>query len=229
MPFPSMEQVIESVRRLNYDDKGDEIHTCGLWHILIFLRHRRLHGMQEEYTLYGDTLAVAAFDILGINFADNARDLAYYEPAATEKKPPEYFRVAGGVRNTITNRFQTGLSGLGPRQPNVVRISKATLPLDVKLHPDWIDNLRDPSRGRGNHVILDQRTRELITWLFRFGVPCVENSTSSLAVQQRKYTLQPQPNLRLQPLPTSSEELRALVEDFLGLQADQRSSLLPNL
>src|SRR5213083_3554116 len=119
MGYPSLPTVLEAVRRLTYKDSRELLRTNGLWHVLIFLRHRRLNGMKDHYTLSTSyDLAESCFDLNGIYLPiTNTSRNVYYEPAATAgASPKNFFRNKEGPRQTYQNRIQTGLSGRGPRQ-----------------------------------------------------------------------------------------------------------------
>jgi hypothetical protein len=120
MSFPTLDTIIEAVKKLTFADDGVTLtRTQGLWHVLMFLRHRRTNNMLQTYTFSSSyDLAPACFDLNGIFLPVKSDSrTVYYEPGATQgRDPSRLFRHREGPRQTYLNRIQTGLSGGGPRQ-----------------------------------------------------------------------------------------------------------------
>lgn len=231
MGYPSLSAISEAAQRLTYvNSDHDLIRTVGLWHVLIFLRHRRLHGRREEYTFNAYDLAEACFDLNGVRLPIiRTTPYAYYEPGATiGSSPLQFFRRGEGPRQTYLNRVQTGLSGQGPRMPQLFTISGATLPITVSLVPDWIQRLRSYS---ANEFVLDNRIQALITWVFRFGVPRRSSDNASIAIAHHSGngSLEPSSDLSLAGLPETAADVAGLVTDYFGLSDSEGAHLLPTL
>ena len=229
MAYPSLQAVVAAAEQLTYAASGDRLlRTNGLWHVLAFLRHCRVSGTGRERELSAYDLAEAVFDLNGIELpiTADARNV-YYEPGATGgRSPKNLFRHQDGPRQTYLNRIQTGLSGVGPRQPNLFRVNGTTLPVRVSLTTDWIDQLRSLE---SNSVVLDSKLHQLITWVFRFGVPRVGLGTSPIAFHTEGGQLRMHEGLQLAPLPSDPDELAGTVSDYFGLQSGECQALLPRL
>jgi MoxR-like ATPase len=230
--FPTLEEIIEAVNRLNITPSGNTIRSVGLWHVLIFLRHRRIAG-GEQYQKFGAyDLAQACFDIVGINLpidSTSDRDV-YYEPAATQgSSPSTYFRHFQGPRQTFLNRIYDGLTGRGVRQPALFQCDSHNLPVNVRLTNDWITEIRSIE---ANKLLLDNYLPYVITWLFRFGVPVKQglDTTSYIAnngAQTGLLTVNPETEFR--EIATKLPDLKLQIMEFLGLSEADLESLMPML
>lgn len=231
MGYPSIVEIIDSARKLTYrepDSEAELIRTNGFWHVLIFLRYLRLNGRRNEAVLYAFDLAEACFDLNGIDLPINRQSRnVYYEPGAAQGSAASaLFRHREGPRQTYLNRIYTGLAGQGPRQPRLFNVSGTTLPVTVSLVGDWVNVLRSNPNHR---LLLDERFTSLITWIFRFGVPCVgiNAETASIARHMDNGRMEARDGLRFDPLPASSPALRLLLQNYLGLDDDTLQNLLP--
>ena len=179
MGFPSQDQVLQAAKRLTFKEDGSFIRTNGLWHVLMFLRHAACHGHHQQYTFESHDLAQAAFDLNGVllPISEDTRN-CYFEPGATGgTEVLKFFRHRDGPRQTYLNRIYTGLVG-GARRPKLFDASGDSLPTTVNLVSDWLRVLRETA---DNKFILDACTHELVTWIFRFGVPGQAGATAHLA------------------------------------------------
>jgi hypothetical protein len=230
MPYPTKEEVLLAVRRLNSGPSNRRLRTNGLWHVLIFLRHRRLNGLQDAYTLSSFDLTEACFDLNGIRLPVSGSDqYIYYEPAASSGTESDYFHQANAPRNTYLERIQRSLSGRGQRQPDFFETDGTSLPVTVSLRSNWITAVRDGQNSRDNRVLLDERTYDLLTWVFRFGIPNIAANPTSLARHVASGRLERRITLELDEVPTSDTGLRDLVEDYFGIDPTERTALLPRL
>ena len=227
MGFPSLFTVIEAAKRLTFADDGHTlIRTKGLWHVLMFLRHRRLHGLNNTYEFNSFDLSEACFDVNGIYLPiePDSRN-SYYEPAASQgNTTAKLFRHREGPRQTYLNRIYTGLTGRGRYQPNLFTASNQSLPTTISLVPNWIDELRAYD---GNKAILDARIQEFITWLFRFGIPEENGDSVSIGVHESAGTIKSRFGVQLEPLPDDNTAIIEIVSDYLGLSQNQTNSLFP--
>lgn len=242
MGYPSLAQVADAIDALNFetagsgDDPPELRRTLGLWHVLIYLRHRRLTrasgtqpGQNPTRRLEGSyDIAEACFDVAGICLPIESGDRkVYYEPAASSGSGPErFFRHREGPRQTFQNRIQTGLSGQGPRQPDLFDISSAQLPLDASLRPNWMTEVRE---NDGNREILDDHIHELLVWLFRYGIPMADGATASFAANDGSGQLAVNPNISSDPIPDDHPSLRATISDFFDLEDHEVDVLFPRL
>jgi hypothetical protein len=228
MGFPSTDQVVAAVEQLVFKGDGSLIRTQGLWHVLMFLRYRACSGLRDTYTFNAHDLAQASFDICGIRLPDavGARR-TYFEPGATGGRSVEdLFRNQDGPRQTFLNRIYTGLEGSGPRKPNLFKASANVLPTKLTLKTDWIETLR---HYHDNAYVLDQQTANLVTWLFRFGVPLKGKTTAYLTKLGANGTLTKADGVTQQAIPSSSTELRTTLGEFLGLDDAKLKMLFPQL
>jgi hypothetical protein len=230
MGYPSLPEIIDSARSLTYKEPGSQsgelIRTNGFWHVLIFLRYCRINGRVKTPTLNAYDLAEACFDLNGINLPiyQESRDV-YYEPGATQgKNSGNLFRHRQGPRQTFLNRIYTGLIGAGVKQPKLFEVNGNKLPVTVSLVNDWVKVLRLNS---SHALFLDERFGSLITWIFRFGVPTINGETASIAHQSNNGKLTAKNDLELGPLPESLGDIRLLLQDYLGLDDNVFSDLLP--
>jgi hypothetical protein len=225
--YPSLSIVIEAAQALTYANDGKSLlRTKGLWHVLIFLRHRRLNGLKDSYEFNSYDLSEACFDVNGIYLPieKNSRN-AYYEPAATAGNTSSaLFRHREGPRQTYLNRYYTGLTGSGPKQPRLFTASGSELPITLSLLPEWIDELRS---HEGNRFILDSRIQELVTWLFRFGIPTEKGQSVNIGVHVGSGNIEQRNDLVLDPIPDKNSEFIERVGDFLGLTPEQLTDLCP--
>lgn len=228
MPYPTLSDVIICAKSLTFAESGKLIRTNGLWHVLIFLRHLRLTGQTAPVILHAYDLAEACFDINGVMLpiSRDSRQV-YYEPGATTgSKPSNMFRHREGPRQTFLNRIQTGLTGVGPRQLGLFRTDGTTLPVRVSLADDWINVLRS---NDGNKLMLDERTQELLCWLFRFGVPEKDDSAVSFARHISNGEMQLTDKLTKHPIAENISDLEKQLSDYLGLEQETLKELLPRL
>lgn len=227
MGYASLSTIIEAARALTFADDGHTLlRTKGLWHVLIFLRHRRLHGLRDSYEFNSYDLSEACFDINGVYLPieKDSRN-AYYEPAASQgNTTSSLFRHREGPRQTFLNRFYTGLTGAGPNQPRLFTASSRSLPVTIKLVPEWINELRS---HEGNKFILDARVQELVTWLFRFGIPNLNGQPSSIGIHTGSGNIESRAGVILEPIPDRDSEVIEAVADFLGLTLRQLTALCP--
>jgi hypothetical protein len=228
MGFASTEQVVDAVEQLAFKGDGSLIRTQGLWHVLMFLRYRACSGLRDTYTFNAHDLAQASFDICGIKLPDavGARR-TYFEPGATGGRTVgDLFRNQDGPRQTFLNRIYTGLEGSGPRKPNLFKVSANVLPTKLTLQTDWIETLR---HYHDNTYVLDEQTANLVTWLFRFGVPAKGKRTAYLTKAGANGTLAKAEGVTQQAIPSTSSELRTALQEFLGLEDAQLKQLIPKL
>jgi hypothetical protein len=228
MGFPSKQQVLEAAKQLSFKDEGVFVRTVGLWHVLMFLRHKACHGSHPQYTFESYDLAEAAFDLNGVTLpvGDQSRD-AYFEPGATQgNEAHKLFRHREGPRQTYLNRIYTGLVGSGPRQPKLFDATNNALPTTLNLVADWITVLR----GLGdNRYVLDSQIQSLMTWLFRFGVPTRDGHTANIAEHLGNGRLSASVAVSQSPIPSGRDEFALELEKFFGLSAEETSSLFPQL
>lgn len=145
MGYPSLQSVLDAARNLTYNRQGNLLRTNGLWHVFIFLRHRRLNNILDSQTFNESyDLAEACFDINGIKLPVTSESRqVYYEPGAIGGKAPiNFFRHREGPRQTYLNRLYTGLTGEGQKQPRLFSASQKSLPTIISLASDWIRTLR---------------------------------------------------------------------------------------
>jgi len=228
MGYPSLLQVTEAAKHLALKQDGTFIRTNGLWHVLIFLRHKACHGGESQYTLESYDLAQAAFDLNGLSLpiSERSRDV-YFEPGATQgNEIRKLFRHREGPRQTYLNRITTGLTGAGVRQPRLFTASSPSLPSTVSLAENWIEILRNLG---DNALVLDSLVHSLVTWLFRFGVPISGGATAHIADHASTGRMSLSPDVRLSPIPTHPGELRRELGNFFGLRDSELTSLLPEL
>jgi hypothetical protein len=228
MGFPSKGQVVAAVERLTFKANGSLIRTMGLWHVLMFLRHRACNDLRNKYTFNAYDLAQASFDVCGIKLPDatDARR-TYFEPGASGgSKAKNLFRNRDGPRQTFLNRMYSGLEGSGPRQPKLFKASAKSLPTKLNLQTDWIETLRSLPV---NVYILDEQTANLVTWLFRFGIPTKGNRPAFLTKAGANGTLATAEGVTQQPIPATGSEIRTALKSFLGLDDAQASQLFPKL
>lgn len=228
MGFPSKQQVLEAAKDLSFKDDGLYVRTNGLWHVLMFLRHRACHGANTHYTFESYDLAQAAFDLNGVALPilEDSRDV-YFEPGATQgNEIQKLFRHREGPRQTYLNRIYSGLVGSGPRQPKLFDASSNALPTTVNLVADWIKVLRSLS---DNKLVLDIRIQSLMTWLFRFGVPTLSGHTAHLSEHIGNGRLNAAAGVIQSPIPESNEEFQAELAKFFGLTTRELYSLFPEV
>ena len=209
-------------------DSNRFIRTKGLWHVLIFLRHRRLHGLEASYEFNAFDLSEASFDLLGVSLPikHDSRNV-YFEPGPTQGNHTErFFRHREGPRQTFLNRIYTGLAGAGPQQPALFEVSQTSLPVQVSLRDNWIHVLRSYD---SNCILLDERVEEFLSWIFRFGVTKSDGESISMSVDQGMGVLDARPGIDIEPLPTHAQDMGELVLDFLGLDRAQLAELIPNV
>lgn len=225
MGYPSLDQVLHAASDLTFEEHGALARTKGLWHALIFARAVRLQGA-ATLTLGAFDLSEAAFDITGIHLPIQLQDRnVYYEPAASQGPSPlKMFRHREGPRQTYLNRIQTGSLSGGLNKPNLFNIDHPTLPVTVSLQAGWIGNLR---AFPGNCHILDTKLQSFFTWLFRFGVPILNEATAAIAQHVDNGSLISREGITLNSLPTVSAGFGMMVRDFLGLSSEQFSALFP--
>ena len=228
MGFPSTGQVVAAVDQLTFKRDGSLIRTQGLWHVLMFLRYRACSGMRDTYTFHAHDLTQAAFDVCGIRLPDaQGARRNYFEPgAAGGRTVQDLFRHQDGPRQTFLNRIYTGLEGSGPRMPKLFKASANSLPTKLKLQPDWIDTLRGYP---ANVYILDEQTANLVTWLFRFGVPSKGSHTAYLTKPEANSILARDEGVTQQVVPSKSGKIKDALNRFLGLDDAQSKQLLPKL
>ncbi len=228
MGFPSEIQVLGAAENLSIKEDGAFVRTNGLWHVLIFLRHRACHGDNSQYTFESFDLAQAAFDLNGVTLpiSEGSRNV-YFEPGATQgNEMQKLFRHREGPRQTYLNRIYTGLVGSGPRQPKLFDASNNALPTTVNLVDEWISILR----GLGdNRLVLDTRVHSLITWLFRFGVPSFQGQPAHIAEHSGNGRLDMSSRVLQLPAPTDREGLSIELAKYFGLTPSELGQLLPNL
>ena len=228
MGFPTEAQVVESAKRLMQKDDGAFVRTNGLWHALMFLRFCACKKGVNQYEFQAHDLAQAAFDLNGIELpvASGARNV-YFEAGATQgKKVADFFRHHEGPRQTYLNRIYTGLAGAGPRQPKIFDVSGTYLPVKIKLTNDWVQNLR--SSG-DNHFILDDRVHDLITWIFRFGIPLNGQNTAHFSTNAGNGNLNIDTNVSATVLPSTLDKLEESLSDYFSLSLPQLRTLIPEL
>lgn len=224
MGYANVEQVVAAAKEMSWRDAGTPVRTLGLWHVLMFLRHRALHGLAEHYTFDSYDLAEAAFDINGVTLPTSRRDRnIYYEPGPT--MGDDFFRNADAPRNTYLNRIYTGLTGIGVKQPKLFTASKGNLPTEIALHESWLDVLRD---NESNAFVLD-RPESFVTWLFRFGVPVNNGATTSITVGQGQPVLRLRDDVKLEPIAGTVAEIKDQLAMFLGLTSSELDQLIPSL
>ncbi|MCG9889938.1 MAG: AAA family ATPase [Thermosynechococcaceae cyanobacterium MS004] len=226
MGYPSLEEILDSARHLTYKNDEELIRTNGFWHVLIFLRHCRLHGNLSASTFNAFDLAEACFDLNGIELPVNrqSRNVYYEAGAAQGKNSAALFRHWQGPRQTYLNRIYTGLVGEGPRQPRLFNASSKTLPVTVSLVDNWVEVLR----SNPNHcLLLDERFIYLVTWIFRFGIPFTNGQADSIAQNIDNGILEIRAGLELNPIPSDSEEIYSCLQDYFGLDGSTLSDLFP--
>ena len=170
MPFPNKKEISNALKELSYLEPNKLLRGSGIWHVFQFLRFCVENGGARRQSLSSFSLTDFAFETTGVQLPekhiDQSGDL-YFEPFATGgSELKDFFRKFDAPRNVFLNRIQTGLSGNGPRQPNIFKVHSQQLPCDVELNVNWIEELR--SFGQ-NSLILDTKANALFTWLFRFG------------------------------------------------------------
>jgi AAA domain (dynein-related subfamily) len=228
MGFPSKQQVLEAAKHLSFKDEGVFVRTNGLWHVLMFLRHRACHGVRSQYTFESYDLAQAAFDLNGVSLPveDESRNV-YFEPGATQgNEAHKLFRHREGPRQTYLNRIYTGLVGAGPRQPKLFDASNNALPTTVNLVDNWISVLREIV---DNKFVLDSQIQSLMTWIFRFGVPTLNANSAHIAEHLGNGRLRVAPGVSHSPIPTGRGEFRTELGEFFGLSTLEVNSLFPEL
>lgn len=228
MGFLTETQVIASAKKLMQKDDGAFVRTNGLWHALMFLRFCACRGGVKQYEFQAHDLAQAAFDLNGIELpvASGARNV-YFEAGATQgKEAANFFRHHDGPRQTYLNRIYTGLAGAGPKQPKIFDVSGNYLPVKINLTKDWVENLR--SSG-DNRFILDERIHDLITWIFRFGIPLNGQNTAHFATHAGNGNLNLDTNVSATALPSTLDKLEKSLSDYLSLSPTQLKTLMPEL
>jgi len=230
MGYPSKEQVTEAAKRLTFRITEEEgrsfIRTNGLWHVLIFLRHRACQGLHDSYTLEAYGLAGAAFDLNGVCLpvTKTSREV-YFEPGATSgNEVGRFFRHGDGPRQTYLNRICTGLTGAGPRQPALF-VAGATVPANVSLVEGWIEALRE---FEGNRLALDENVHELVTWIFRLGIPQRAGEPAHFARSLGRGDLVADQTVSALP-PPSRVELPGALARYFGLPVEDLRALFPRL
>jgi energy-coupling factor transporter ATP-binding protein EcfA2 len=228
MPYPSFAQVSTAAKNLSTKEGDNLVRTNGLWHVLMFLRHCALRGNSRTQTFNAYDLSEAAYDLTGLYLPiDQESRNCYFEPGATQGNSILlFFRHHQGPRQTFLNRIYTGLAGAGPRQPNIFSVSNTALPTEIRLNDNWIQTLRDLS---DNESVLDTKTFDLITWIFRYGIPFVGSSQAHITEHTGNGCLKIRENLSLNPLPTSADELVSTLRSFFGLSEDEITELFPHL
>jgi energy-coupling factor transporter ATP-binding protein EcfA2 len=228
MGFLSETQVIESANRLMKKDAGGFIRTNGLWHVLIFLRFCACKDGLKEYEFLAYDLAQAAFDLNGIvlPISNGGRDV-YFEPGATQGNfATKFFRHHEGPRQTYLNRIYTGLTGSGPKQPKLFDASGISLPVKISLTENWLQNLR---ASGDNRFILDEHAHDLITWIFRFGIPKNGHNTAHFSVHGGNGNLSMDTSVVATSLPTTLVELEDTLKEYFSLTQNQLKELMPEL
>jgi len=228
MSYPSESQILEAAKRLSIKEGGALVRTNGLWHVLMFLRHRACHGMKSEYTFEAYDLAEAAFDLNGVTLpiADDSRNV-YFEPGATQgREIVNLFRHRDGPRQTYLNRIYTGLVGNGPRRPTLFQASSISLPTKVNLVDDWIVRVR---KLGDNQLILDDNIQYLVTWIFRFGVPHAGQRTATIAKHSSNGRLERNNAASCDPIPNDHSRLRTELAAYFGLDDRELHALFPRL
>lgn len=228
MGYPSKQQVLEAAKHLSFKDGGVFVRTNGLWHVLMFLRHKVCHGSVPAHTFESFDLVEAAFDLNGVTLPvnDQSRN-AYFEPGATQGNDAhKLFRHREGPRQTYLNRMYTGLVGAGPRQPKLFDATNNALPTTLNLVTDWISVLR----GLGdNKYVLDSQIQSLMTWLFRFGVPTRAGHTANIAEHLGNGRLIRSAAVSQSPIPSGRDEFATELQKFLGLSDEEIKLLFPQL
>jgi len=234
MGFVSQHNLLEAVNSImfKHDDnscKDNMLRTHGFWHVLIALRHLRLtnDSIVRSFVLSQSyDLAEACFDINGIYLpVESTSREVYFEPAATSGKgPSDYFRHREGPRQTYANRIYTGLGGNGPRQPKLFDLSGSSLPVTVALNKDWVKSLR---ANPVHKYILDDKITEFIAFIFRFGIPSINNKTGSIAKHNGQGSLSLRNSISFLPIPANPAQLKASIADFFGLITSEFDELLP--
>ncbi len=227
MGFPSIQSVVQAAFDLIHSPDGGVNRTRGLWHVLIFLRARRLLGNPTQLTLHAFSLTEAAFDVTGVLLptSTTARNV-YFEPAASQGDPHKMFRHREGPRQTFLDRLKTGFDGRSVYQPNLFQKTGQTLPFTASLQPEWIEVLRTNPTQRS---LLDEHLLSVLTWVFRFGVPTVNGQTASIGHHENQGILTPTLSLRLLPLPRERNKFIASLTDFLGITEEESLQLMPAL
>jgi energy-coupling factor transporter ATP-binding protein EcfA2 len=228
MGFPSKQQVLDAAKHLSLKDEGVFVRTNGLWHVLVFLRHRACHETHSHYTFESYDLAQAVFDLNGVTLpvTEDSRDV-YFEPGATQGSEfIKMFRHREGPRQTYLNRIYTGLVGAGPRQPKLFDASNNALPTTVNLVAEWIPELR--SLG-DNKLILDTRIQSLMTWLFRFGIPTSNGHTANIAEHSGNGRLNVTSSCVQAPVPEDEQEFKTGLSKFFALTIPELDALFPEL
>ena len=227
MGFPSQDQVLQAAKRLTFKEDGSFIRTNGLWHVLMFLRHAACHGHHQQYMFESHDLAQAAFDLNGVllPISEDTRN-CYFEPGATGgTEVLKFFRHRDGPRQTYLNRIYTGLVG-GARRPKLFDASSDSLPTTVHLVADWLKVLRDTA---DNKFILDACTHELVTWIFRFGVPSQAGATAHLAAPLGNGKMKLDPATNRSQLPSSQGQIESELCKYFALPPAQIKALFPQL
>ena len=227
MNYFSPDAIVKAADGLVFDADRALIRTRGFWHVLIFLRARRLLDSPDQLLLRAFSLTEAAFDLNGISLPStpDARNV-YFEPGASQGFSEDMFRHREGPRQTYLDRIKNGFDGRTHWQPNLFNKSGTTFPINVSLQPNWIEVLR----ANPQHcVILDERTADLITWIFRFGVPMNNQGSCSIGAHQGQGILSGREDLQLRPVPAEQGELVASLKDFFGLTEESLHKLIPKL
>lgn len=227
MGYPNQTQVLEAAKRLTVKEDGSFIRTNGLWHVLMFLRHRACHGGKDQYTFESYDLAESAFDLNGVTLPvpETGRNV-YFEPGPTAgNELQKFFRHREGPRQTYLNRIYTGLVG-GARRPKLFDASSDYLPTTVNLAADWLKVLRETA---DNTFILDARTHEFVTWIFRFGIPIQSGQTAHIAEHLGNGKMKQSSSTSLSPVPQEPAQLESELCKFFALPPEKLRALLPQL
>lgn len=228
MGFPTETQVIASAKALTQKEDGSFVRTNGLWHVLMFLRLCACKNGLKQYEFQAQDLAQAAFDLNGIKLPiDSGARNAYFEPGATQgKEIANLFRHHDGPRQTYLNRIYSGLAGAGPKQPKLFNVSSTHLPTKIELTEDWVQNLRSHA---DNQYVLDERIHELITWIFRFGIPQGQGKTAYFTAHSGNGNLSLDANVLAATLPSTHSSLVNALANYFSLSPAALQTLLPEL
>jgi hypothetical protein len=230
VPFPKLDELLNALDALNFQhgDAKSLSRSQGLWHVLAFLRLRRITTpFSEEFHFSSSTeFMEVCFDVNGLVLPINSNSRAvYYEPAASQgKNPTEYFRNYQGPRQTYLNRIYTGLVGAGKKQPKLFSATGTSLPVTIGLEKNWIDVLRSASE---NETILDKKLHHFLTYVFRFGFPLNSAGETVAIAKLKDKELIHNSDAILNPFPETKEQLATMVADFFGLVDADFNKLFP--
>ena len=228
MGYPSQAQVFSAVKRLTWKDEYAYVRTNGLWHVLMFLRHVACNNKNDQQTFSAYDLSESVFDLNGVSLPviQESRNV-YYEPGSTGGNDVEkFFRHREGPRQTYLNRIYTGLTGAGPRQPKLFIASSNILPTTLSLANEWITVLR--SSG-DNQLILDERTQDFLTWIFRFGIPSKAGQSMHLAEHLGEGKMKMRSSVNCLPIPSDLANLKLEISKYFGISSDSLEKLLPKI